>query len=219
MDQTAARFRSIVQNASDVVTILRADSTVDYASPAAEQVWAVSPAALQGTQILGRVHPDDLPAARAHLAETIKQPATNIATELRIQHGDDHGGFCRRRQQYAQSGYRRGHRDDVQRHHREQAVRDQLKHLAFHDPLAGLPNRALFTIGSIELAHADRDRSVGLLFLDVDNFKWSTTASDISGARAARGGGAAHSQRRPRLGHRRSTGWRRVHRPVGGRLQ
>jgi PAS domain-containing protein len=71
-----------------VVTILRTDSTVDFASPAASQVWAVSPDELLGTQILQRIHLDDVPAARAHLAETIKQPATNIATELRVQHGD-----------------------------------------------------------------------------------------------------------------------------------
>jgi diguanylate cyclase (GGDEF)-like protein/PAS domain S-box-containing protein len=174
MDHAAARFRSIVQNASDVVTILRTDSTVDFASPAAEQVWAVSPADLLGTQILQRIHPDDLPAARAHLAETIKQPATNIATELRVQHGDGSWRSCavvanNLLGQPAVAGIVMTYSDITQ----SKRFEDQLKHLAFHDPLTGLPNRALFT-DRLEraLAHADRDsRSVGLLFLDVDNFK------------------------------------------------
>jgi diguanylate cyclase (GGDEF)-like protein len=49
----------------------------------------------------------------------------------------------------------------------------ELQHLAFHDVLTGLPNRALFT-DRLEraLAHGDRDfRSIGVLFLDIDNFK------------------------------------------------
>jgi PAS domain-containing protein len=45
LDHSTARFQSLVQNASDVVTILCADSTVVYASPAAEQVWSIAPAA------------------------------------------------------------------------------------------------------------------------------------------------------------------------------
>ncbi len=52
-------------------------------------------------------------------------------------------------------------------------LEERLSHLAFHDPLTGLPNRALFLD---RLEHAiDREGrrvdSVALLFLDLDNFK------------------------------------------------
>ena len=54
-----------------------------------------------------------------------------------------------------------------------QAFEQQLRHMAFHDPLTGLPNRALFMD---RIAHAisvanERNRSIGVLFLDLDNFK------------------------------------------------
>jgi diguanylate cyclase len=52
---------------------------------------------------------------------------------------------------------------------REQA----LQHLAYHDPLTGLPNRKLFhdrLEHAIEL-HARDQRSVAVLFLDLDRFK------------------------------------------------
>ncbi|MCA1648437.1 MAG: EAL domain-containing protein, partial [Chloroflexi bacterium] len=175
VDQNAARFRSVVQNASDVVTILGADSAVVYASPAAEQVWAIVPEALVGRQIFGLVHPDDVAAAQAHLAEAFKHPATNIATELRIQHGGDGAWLdCEviannLLLQPSVAGIVVTYRDITERKRFE----SELKHLAFHDPLTGLPNRALFS-DRVEraLAHADRDfRSVGALFLDVDNFK------------------------------------------------
>ncbi|MFN8558042.1 MAG: EAL domain-containing protein [Dehalococcoidia bacterium] len=53
------------------------------------------------------------------------------------------------------------------------AVEDQLAGLAFHDPLTGLPNRALF---ADRLDHALRrcqryDEQIAVLFLDLDRFK------------------------------------------------
>lgn len=52
-------------------------------------------------------------------------------------------------------------------------LEDELAHRAFHDPLTGLPNRALFLD---HLQHAlactqRRDDSVAVLFLDLDDFK------------------------------------------------
>jgi diguanylate cyclase (GGDEF)-like protein len=56
---------------------------------------------------------------------------------------------------------------------RVQRGQEQLAYQAFHDPLTGLPNRALF---SDRLAHAaevhrDERRPLGLLFVDLDDFK------------------------------------------------
>jgi diguanylate cyclase (GGDEF)-like protein len=53
------------------------------------------------------------------------------------------------------------------------AFEQQLWHQAFHDPLTGLPNRALFTDRlrqSLARAH-QQERNVAVLFLDLDNFK------------------------------------------------
>lgn len=44
----------------------------------------------------------------------------------------------------------------------------ELRHQANHDPLTGLPNRAMF---SDRLAEAAEDGNVGVLFLDLDRFK------------------------------------------------
>ncbi|MGZ8868325.1 MAG: PAS domain S-box protein, partial [Thermoanaerobaculia bacterium] len=50
---------------------------------------------------------------------------------------------------------------------------EQIKHLAYHDALTGLPNRLLFKDRlSVALSHAQRDSSkVAVLFLDLDRFK------------------------------------------------
>jgi diguanylate cyclase (GGDEF)-like protein/PAS domain S-box-containing protein len=50
---------------------------------------------------------------------------------------------------------------------------EQIKHLAYHDALTGLPNRLLFKDRlTVALTHAQRDRTrLSVLFLDLDRFK------------------------------------------------
>jgi diguanylate cyclase (GGDEF)-like protein len=49
---------------------------------------------------------------------------------------------------------------------------EMLQHLAYHDPLTGLPNRlALFELAGKELLEAGEARAA-LLFVDIDNFKY-----------------------------------------------
>jgi diguanylate cyclase (GGDEF)-like protein/PAS domain S-box-containing protein len=52
-------------------------------------------------------------------------------------------------------------------------LEEQIRYMAFHDALTGLPNRKLFSDRlSIALAHAERNNSkTGIMMLDLDNFK------------------------------------------------
>ncbi len=52
-------------------------------------------------------------------------------------------------------------------------MQDEIRHLAHHDALTGLPNRRLFNeIAGVELAQAQRNlKKLALLFLDLDRFK------------------------------------------------
>ena len=61
-----------------------------------------------------------------------------------------------------------------------QRGREELTHQAFHDALTGLPNRALFgdRLAHAAEVHRDERRPLGLLFVDLDDFK---TVNDTLG--------------------------------------
>jgi PAS domain-containing protein len=53
------RFRSLVQYASDIVTVLDADGTVRYQSPSIERILGYEQEELVGTNVFDHVHPED----------------------------------------------------------------------------------------------------------------------------------------------------------------
>ena len=57
--QTEARFSSLVQNSTDVVMVVDADSTVRYVSPSIEGVFGYYPGELVGTKLIASDPADD----------------------------------------------------------------------------------------------------------------------------------------------------------------
>ncbi len=167
-------FRSLVQNAADVILLLRADRTIAYESPAAVRVLGHQVADWIGRQFLELVHPDDLAKGQQLFEKVAGQHGAEAVAELRARHSD---GSWRSidlvvrnlLDDAAVGGIVVNYRDVTE----QKALEQELKHQAFHDPLTGLANRALF---ADRLAHAlsrsaRRPGSVAVLFLDLDDFK------------------------------------------------
>jgi hypothetical protein len=86
LSQSEACFRSLVQNASDVIQIVAADGTVTYTSPSIKQILGYEPEDWLGKKAFELVHPDDLAQVECLLREALLYPATNIAFEFRLRH-------------------------------------------------------------------------------------------------------------------------------------
>jgi diguanylate cyclase (GGDEF)-like protein/PAS domain S-box-containing protein len=172
--ESEERFRSLVQYTSDIITILEADGTVRYISPAAESVTGYKPEEQVGTNAFGSVHPDDRERALDTFTEVLKSPGLHPPLEFRVPHKDGSWRYLEHvvnnlLDDPAVRGVVVNSRDVTKR----KALEEQLHHQAFHDPLTGLANRALF-MDRLEhaLARADRRASkVAVLFMDLDNFK------------------------------------------------
>jgi PAS domain S-box-containing protein len=80
-------FRSLIENASDVITILSADGTSLYESPSVERVLGRTPEEIVGMRSFSLVHPDDVEGVKATFAAIVagEEPGP---TELRLRHLD-----------------------------------------------------------------------------------------------------------------------------------
>jgi PAS domain S-box-containing protein len=81
-------YRALIENAMDIVSILEADGTIRYASPAIERLLGYAPEERPGKTIDAFVHPDDLPVVRNALAEALKGHRHWATMELRYRHKD-----------------------------------------------------------------------------------------------------------------------------------
>jgi diguanylate cyclase (GGDEF)-like protein/PAS domain S-box-containing protein len=89
---TGERIRTLLQNTSDIITLLEADGTVRYISPAVERVTGYRPEERIGTSAFGSVHPDDREQALKTFAEVLEVPGLQPPLEFRVLHKD--GSWC-----------------------------------------------------------------------------------------------------------------------------
>src|SRR5207244_4042037 len=174
--QSEARFASLVQNSSDMVTVILADSSIRYQSPSIERVMGYQVEELLGARLIEYlIHPDDVPRIVALLAEsTGQQDHAPELVEFRWRHRD--GRWLHVESLWSDlsldpnvGGIVMNTRDISERKLFEQ----QLQHQAFHDSITGLANRALFrdrVEHSLSRQLRD-DRNVAVLFMDIDDFK------------------------------------------------
>ena len=86
--RSEARFRSLIENATDVIVIASENATIQYASPSVERVLGYSPDELVGVDGLTFPHPEDLPQAVSVLSEMTGNPGSRRFVEMRVRHND-----------------------------------------------------------------------------------------------------------------------------------
>lgn len=86
--RTERRFRALIENISDLITVVDSDGRVTYESPSAEDVLGYEPERLLNTQTLDRVHPEDRTEASERFSELAANPGRRERFEYRVQHAD-----------------------------------------------------------------------------------------------------------------------------------
>ncbi len=83
IERSEARFRSMVQNSQDIITILGEDETIRYASPATERLLGYTPEEIIGRRFSDFLHPDDLRGYKETLTRARMHPGTVALVEVR----------------------------------------------------------------------------------------------------------------------------------------
>jgi diguanylate cyclase (GGDEF)-like protein/PAS domain S-box-containing protein len=170
-----ARFASLVQHSSDLITVVGPDATIAYQSPSSEHVLGYSPEELLGTRFDRLVAPDDA----GHLLRLLADGAgyargDGEVIECVLCHRD---GSLRQFEVLHNNLLDDEHVQGIVLNARDvserKAFEEQLAHQAFHDPVTNLPNRALFVERVRHaIGRARREvRELGVIFLDIDDFK------------------------------------------------
>lgn len=173
--ESEERFHSLVQNSSDVILIIDAQSKITYASPSVRRVFGVPEDWFVGSDLFSWVHPDDYLQARTYFGDIFSASGSIRSTDFRMRDGrsswrsveiisnnllDDssvHGIVINAR--------------DISERKRAE---EQLTYQAFHDSLTSLPNRNLFMdrlARAVARSELHTHTGTAVLFIDLDRFK------------------------------------------------
>jgi diguanylate cyclase (GGDEF)-like protein/PAS domain S-box-containing protein len=168
------RFRALVQNLADIITIHREDGTTIFESPSAARILGYGPDGLMNRNPFDAIHPRDRPAVQAGFRALVAGLPVTDPIEFRFRHAAGRwihleGVGTNLLHEAGIGGIVLTSRDITQRKLAEQRIR----HVAHHDSLTGLPNRSLLRDRLAQaVTHArERDELVAVLFVNLDRFK------------------------------------------------
>jgi len=174
LQESEERFRALVQNSFDIITIHDENGVTIYESPAASRLLGYPPGTLIGKTPFETLHPKDVARARAAFDALLRGQTPPSPLALRFRHADgswihleslgnnllDHPGI---------RGIVLTSRDVTERRRAE----ERAQFLANYDVLTGLPNRFLMQdrlTQAVAQAHRNRLR-VAVMHIDLDRFK------------------------------------------------
>jgi PAS domain S-box-containing protein len=167
--EQAAQFRSLVNNSSDLITVLAPDGTIAYQSPSVQRMLGRRAADLVGTALGDLVHPDDQDHVIGSLTKLVEAPGATANFGCRLQHED---GSWRQVESICTNladdprvhGLVLNIRDVTEQAALRKSIGDLLHNLARRSQ--GLVDRQLELIDELERGEADPDRLQELFQMD-----------------------------------------------------
>lgn len=172
--RTEERFRLMIENALDLITILDVDGTMTYVSPSHKLIVGYEDDELIGKRVFDFIHPEDLSRVLDVFTELLQNGDRLYSAEFRVRHKDGYwitvdsmGKLFP--PEWGEIGVIVNSRDVTERKRME----ERLRNLSITDDLTGLYNRRGFlTFADHHIKAAERKREQLLLILiDLDSLK------------------------------------------------
>ncbi|MEX0680342.1 MAG: response regulator [Balneolales bacterium] len=84
------RFRTLIQNSSDIITVLNPDAVITYASTSVKRLLGYEPEELVGENVFHYIHKDDLKKVRESFRKIVEEGFVELTVEYRFKHKDGH---------------------------------------------------------------------------------------------------------------------------------
>lgn len=173
ISQHDKRFRSLIQNSSEIITIVDSNHRVVYRSPSTEVVLGYKPEELSN-KVFSITHLDDIEKCKKLYEEVFHYPDQTVKTEMRLKHKNGQWRdflliASNQMHDVNVNGIVVNYRDitDIKSAHRE------VRYMAYYDYLTNLPNRRNLEESfesSLEEAKY-RKTKLAVMFIDIDRFK------------------------------------------------
>ena len=169
-----ARFRAVFETSAIGIAIGDLDGRITDANSALLEMLGCSLAELRGRSIVDFVHTEDVGSVRLAHRQLLRGNRDHVRLDRRFyrKHGEvlwTHLTLSLIRDEGGSPRYQVAMLEDVTERH---MLQTRLRYQALHDPLTGLPNRALF-LERLQAAFdgATDGTRIGLCYLDLDGFK------------------------------------------------
>lgn len=192
-DTRSAAFDILAEYVADWECWESPEGRVRFVTPACQRISGFSVDNFRSNPLFieGIIHPDDLPPWRRH-REMLAAGLPKAEVEVRIRTAEDGEKWLAVTSRNLQDSQGRplGTRSSLRDITDRKMVLTQLRHQAWHDPLTGLPNRAL-CLDRLDRALGRLARGNGelcaVVFLDLDRFKLvNDTLGNAAGDRVLR---------------------------------
>lgn len=81
--QSELKFRSLIENSSDIITMANAEGNIFYGSPSAKKIFGYEESDYMGRHVCSFIHPDSLPAVAELLENLVTHPDELFTIDLK----------------------------------------------------------------------------------------------------------------------------------------
>ncbi|MGH3795525.1 MAG: putative bifunctional diguanylate cyclase/phosphodiesterase [Pseudonocardiaceae bacterium] len=169
-----ARLRAMFTQAAVGIGVGDLEGNITEANPTLLRMFGYTLADFTSLKVSAMVHPEDAASVWQAYAELLRGERDHFRVEKRFHRSDGgeiwtHLTVSLVRDETGAPAYQVAVLEDVSERHRLQA---RLQYQAYHDPLTGLPNRAMVSDRLAQVfAGPIGSRRIGLCYLDLDGFK------------------------------------------------
>ena len=82
--QSELKFRSLIENSTDIITMANEEGNIFYGSPSAKNVFGYEEADYMGRHVCSFIHPDSLPAMSELLQNLLQHPDELFTIDLKV---------------------------------------------------------------------------------------------------------------------------------------